>query len=395
MLCISRRVHRRTSQAWIAATALACAACGEGGGIAVETVGGVPTVRNPAHGMLGDTVPWRLEQYLLVAGDQLYERKPATYALDVGILPNGDVVVLDAGNRRVLRFRGDGAYTGFFGGPGEGPGQFVTPIFLEVAGDRIYVLDTSLNRVTAFDTSGTFLSRFEVDLKGLAATTPRFAAGAADEVYVVAEPVPFMQSARDTGDAVIYRLDRSGQVADTIARLPAASWTRIQLDDDVTFVKPRMAPEPHISAKPGAVALSLAARYEIQIRRPDGSLARRVSRAYDNTAVTPEIRDSVLSLLARTRTDMSREALEGIPFAPVVPAIEGLVLDGDGRFWVDPYSPERNRRDIFDAEGRYLGPLYLPQPVFLEDVRGDRVCGVMSDPSGPAAVVCYRIIRER
>jgi len=386
-------IRRRNSRlAFAASAALLLSACGtDDSGIVIETIGGVPTVQNPARGVVADSLPWRVEQYLLVAGDQLYERKPATFALDVGILPNGNVVVLDTGNRRVLRFRPDGAYIGFFGGAGQEPGQFVTPLFLEVAGERIYVLDTSLNRVTAFDTSGTFLQRFQVDLRGLAATTPLFAASAADEIFIAAEPVPFLQGARDTGDAVIYRYDRAGAITDTLARLPAPNWTRIELPEDVSFVKPRLAPDPKISAKPGLVALAVGSRYEFQVRRADGSLLRRVSRAYQNVAVTPAIRDSVINLLVRTRPDVPREALDEIPFAPVVPAIRGLVLDDRGRVWVDPYGSETTRRDIFDADGRYVGAVYLPQPAFLEDVRGDRACGVLGDGSGPSAAVCYQI----
>jgi hypothetical protein len=63
--------------------------------------------------------------------------------------------------------------------------------------------------------------------------------------------------------------------------------------------------------------------------------------------------------------------------------------------WVDPYAREPTRRDIFDADGRYLGPVYLPQSAFLEDVRGDRACGVLGEPAGPSAAVCYRIQESR
>jgi hypothetical protein len=370
----------------------ACRGDGGRGGIVTDTIGGVPSVMNPEQGLLGDTVPWKLTQYLLVAGDQLYDRKPAVYALDVGILPNGTVVVLDAGNRRVLRFRPDGAYIGSFGGPGQEPAQFVTPLFLEVAGDRIYILDSGLNRVTEFDSAGIFLARFQVDLAGLAGTTPLFAAGGPDQIYVAAEPVPFIREVRDTGQAVIYRLDMSGNIVDTLATFLPSRWTEIETAEGTfSYVKPRFAPVPRLAAVPGAAAVSTGSGYLIGIREPDGSLARRVARQYENVAVTPEMRDSVLDQLGQGPRGLPRDALEGVAFAPVVPAIEGLLLDDQGRLWVDAYYDDPTRRDIFDAEGRYLGPLYLPQPVRLEDVRGDRACGVISEVSGRAAVVCYRI----
>lgn len=374
-------------------------ACGDEArraGIVTDTVGGIPRVTNPARGMLGDTVPWTLEQYLLVAGDQLYDRKPAVYALDVGILPSGAVVVLDAGYARVLRFREDGSYVGSFGGPGREPGQFVTPIFLEVAEDRIYVMDAELNRVTAFDTSGIFLSRFDVDLQGLAGTSPLFAAGAPDELYLAAEPVPFVEEARDTGQAVVYRLNRSGAVVDTVVTFIPSGWTRLRVSEDrITYVRPRLAPTPRVDASPGRLALALGSGYQIQVRSGDGSLQRRISRQYENVVVTEAIRDSILTRMESGPGGLPREALERVRFAPVVPAIDDLIMDDAGRLWVDPHDPERTRRDIFDAEGRFLGGLHLPQPVQLKDVRGDRACGVISEVSGQAAVVCYRVARQR
>ncbi len=362
------------------------------GGIVTENIGGVPTVMNPEKGLLGDTVPWRLTQYLLVAGDQLYDRRPATYALDVGILPSGSVVVLDAGNRRVLRFDSEGVFLGSFGGLGQEPGQFVTPIYLEVTGERIFVLDRGLNRVTAFDTAGIFLSRFEIDLAGLAGTTPLFETGDVDELYMAAEPVPFLEEVRDTGSAVIYRFDGAGNIVDTVATFLPSRWTPIEdAEGKPSFVKVRFAPGPRLSAIPGSVATIFGANYQVDLRNPDGSVARRVTRAYANVPVDEVLRDSVLDRLEKSQRSLSREALEAIRFAPVVPAVEGLVLDDRSRLWVDPYAPEPTRRDIFDAEGRFLGPLYLPQPVALEDVRGERACGVIGEVTGESAVACYRI----
>lgn len=359
-------------------------------GVVHDTIGGVPSVMSPGRGMLGDTVPWKFTQFLLVTGDQLYDRKAAVYSLDVGILPNGNVLVLDTGNRRVLRFRPDGAYIDSFGEPGDEPGQFVSPLFLDIANDRVYVLDSGLNRVTEFDTAGIFLSRFEVDLRGLAGTTPLFEAGGPDQVYIAAEPVPFLAEVRDTGQAVIYRLDMSGNIVDTAATYLPTTWTRIDREEGgSSFVKPRLAPVPVISATPGAIVLNIGARYLIELRAPNGSLQRRIARQYENVAATPAIRDSVLNEMSKVPGALPREALELVPFAPVVPAIQGLVLDDQGRLWVNAYTGEATRRDIFDAEGQYLGAVYLPQPMELEDVRGDRVCGVIPEPSGTAAVVCY------
>jgi hypothetical protein len=369
----------------------ACRGDSARGDVVVDTIGGVPSVMNPVQGAFGDTVPWALQQYLVVAADQLYDRLPTVLAVDVGILPNGGVLVLDASNNRVLQFDSLGAYTGSFGQSGRGPGAFVAPFFLEVAESEVYVLDTELNRVTAFDTSGVFLRRFDVDLGGLVGTTGLFVAGGPGELYLAGEPAPFLEEAQDTGRAVLLRLDNSGAIADTVLSYAATNWTAIRRPDGGTsLVKPRFAPEPRVSAKPGTVAVTPGARYMVEVRQPDGSVLRRVTRSYENVVVTEALRDSVIEIMAQG--GLPRESLAAVPFARVIPAIERVVLDDQGRLWVDPFIPdEPTRRDVFDANGRFLGAIYLPIPMRLEDVQGDRACGTVTQPSGATAVICFRI----
>ncbi len=389
-------MDNRNLRAALVLIALILSGCGSeigGGGIAVDTINGVPSVRNPERGLLGDSVPWGLTEYLRVGGEAEYDGLVATYALDVGIMNDGGVVVLDAGNQRVLRFGPDRAYIGSFGGQGDGPGQFRVPLLLEVADSLIYVVDPGFNRLNAFDASGDFLFSFDLELGGLAGTSPAFAAGGPDEIYLFGEPAPFAAAARDTGRAVIIRMDRAGAITDTVLTFPPSQWTPIQLPSGrTTFAKPRLMPEPKFSAKSGAIASSATSGYVLDVRTPRGSPMRRISREYRNTPVTMEVRDSVLNRLAQGPTRMPREYLELVPFAPVVPAIEDVVLDDRGRLWVDVYVPSQpNRVDIFDEEGFFLGPLHLPEPVRLEDVRNGIACGMISQASGQAAVVCYHV----
>ncbi len=370
---------------------IGCRGDAPGGGVVIDTIGGVPSVMNPAAGIAGDTLGWQLSQYILVAGDQLFDRRQALFALDVGIGPNGDVFVLDAGNQRVLRFDGGGVYLGSFGRAGTGPGEFRAPVIMEVADSFVYVLDPGLNRVTAFDTSGIFIGRFEIDLGGLVGTSGVFKAGGANELYVAGEPAPFVPEAQDTGLAILFRLSRYGEIADTVVAFSPPTWTPVPLPDGgASFVRPRFAPEPYVSAVPGAVAIATSARYFVEIRSPDGSLQKRVARQYENAAVTQSIRDSIVTVLAEA--GVAQQALDAMPFAPVIQAIEGLVMDDRGRLWVDPYiEGEPLRRDVYNGEGHLLGALYLPEPMQIEDVQGDRLCGVMAQLTGQAAAVCYRI----
>jgi DNA-binding beta-propeller fold protein YncE len=61
---------------------------------------------------------------------------------------------------RVVRFSATGAYDGAFGSKGTGNGQFQNPdgIAVNSAANRVYVCDTTNNRLEIFDTSGGWIS---------------------------------------------------------------------------------------------------------------------------------------------------------------------------------------------------------------------------------------------
>ncbi|HZD81200.1 MAG TPA: hypothetical protein VE646_14335, partial [Actinomycetota bacterium] len=222
-----------------------------------------------------------------------------------------------------------------------------------------------------------------------------FEAGGPDELYVAGEPVPFMSQVRDTGRAVIYRLDHTGRVVDTLLTYPGSSWTPIQLPNGRTsFAKPRFSAEPRLDARPGIAAASYIPTYVIDVRSPDGRPTLRIARQYENAPVVKAVRDSVLDRLASGPNRIPREALASIPFESQIPAIEGLTMDDRRRVWIDPYAPDQPaRRDLFDTEGRFQGPAYLPEPIRLKDIRGGRACGAVHDPDDRSVqVVCYRVM---
>jgi hypothetical protein len=97
------------------------------------------------------------------SGDCTYTgrlRDPTAVAVDPS---NGEVFVTDAGNERVERFRPDGTFTGAWGSPGSGYGQFAGPAGIAVAPDgSFYVTDSRHNRMEKFGFPGP-LSQFVID----------------------------------------------------------------------------------------------------------------------------------------------------------------------------------------------------------------------------------------
>lgn len=68
-------------------------------------------------------------------------------------------------NSRVAKVDRDGNWVKSWGDRGTGPGQFHTPHSIAVdANDNVYVADRSNRRIQVFDTEGTFLRQFTIDV---------------------------------------------------------------------------------------------------------------------------------------------------------------------------------------------------------------------------------------
>jgi alpha-tubulin suppressor-like RCC1 family protein/V8-like Glu-specific endopeptidase len=74
--------------------------------------------------------------------------------VDVDVDELGRVIVTEAGNKRAQIFTAGGSLLSVLGGPGAAGGQFQSPIGAAVLGARVFVADSQLHRVQAFDVSG-------------------------------------------------------------------------------------------------------------------------------------------------------------------------------------------------------------------------------------------------
>lgn len=131
-------------------------------GIAVDNKGGlwvtdVSNNRIQKWGVPDYRPSWSFAFGTLGSGDGQM-KSPA----DVDLAADGDLLVLDKGNNRVLRFdRTSLKYISKFGSSGSGDGQFNTPTSLAVdPSGGIWVADGGNNRVEVFTEAGEFIKAF-------------------------------------------------------------------------------------------------------------------------------------------------------------------------------------------------------------------------------------------
>ena len=183
----------------------------------VDTVGGVVVVRNGAAGLWRRSEEWRIVEEFRVGNVQGNpdEELATSRNNSVTLGPNGQIFVLEYSTDRIVVFSGDGEFVRSFGGSGEGPGEFRSPMALAWDGTgRLWVADGLNGRYHVFDSTGTFQKSVPRPVRG---------------VMRIQHPLVFEGTGTliDEGFAVrgppmvlFLRVDTVGHVVDTVAMLP-------------------------------------------------------------------------------------------------------------------------------------------------------------------------------
>jgi hypothetical protein len=173
-----------------------------------------------------ETKPWENVNPPLSPVDGLF-RQPTDVAWD----SEGNIYISDGYvNSRVAKYDKHGDWVKSWGENGTGPGQFRLPHAIAVDGhNNIYVGDRSNRRIQVFDTGGTFLRMFTIDVppdprtravNGNTPTGARLAAfiGAPNSICITPAPNQVMFVGESTYPGRIFKVSLDGKVLGVIGR---------------------------------------------------------------------------------------------------------------------------------------------------------------------------------
>ena len=173
-----------------------------------------------------DTAPWENVDPPLPAIDGLF-RQPTDVAWD----SQGNIYITDGYvNSRVAKYDKNGDWVKSWGEKGRAPGQFRLPHAIAIdRADNIYVGDRSNRRIQVFNTEGTFLRMFTIDVppdpgtravNGSTPTGDRLAAviGAPNSICITPGPNQVMFVGETTYPGRIFKVTLEGKVLGIIGR---------------------------------------------------------------------------------------------------------------------------------------------------------------------------------
>lgn len=300
---------------------------------------------------------WSLEQRVCVGS--LEGDGPDVFGeiRDLEIGPDGNVFVLDGQASEIRVFDPEGTPVRTFGRAGEGPGELNRPAGMAF-GPRglLWVMNWSNARYTAFDPTTGELAE---ERRRLAGFTAFPWPGGFDREGRLLD----MGNAAGTGEAALLRLDTLFVPQDTLPMPTADERHRVAFrQNGQTFMTMPVpfAPQPSWAPHPdGGIIVGEGEAFRLHRLgdRGDTTLTIELERA--PTPVTGTERDSALAAF-RERAEAIGEGLEPDrdPDVPdTKPAHGSLFVDDVGRVWVRRAAEEGAAWDVFEADGRYLGPL--------------------------------------
>jgi hypothetical protein len=359
-------------------------------GGSVRDSAGIRVVENPAEGMWAAGDEWRVSEALTIGADTMDLPYQFGRVTDIAVGPDGSIFVLDNMAADVRVFDQAGVHLRTIGRRGAGPGEFsraAAAVFL-VGDERLVIPDMGNSRINSLDLNGEFLGsipasyasgfpvRWDDDGSGEPVVQRRAMGGNEDADLAAGDP--------------LVRVGNDGE-DELLLILPLAKTVRM--------VGPRpqftyFETEPSWDLGPsGTLRTAMTQEYRIELRGRDGVLHTVVSKVSPRVEVTAADRDhfGVLIREALTRRGTAPDAvgrfMRTLEFGTTFPAFNQIMEGPGGTTLVQQIqtlsemtsidlSEEQSRRlgstswDVFDAVGRYLGAVDLPErftPLIWED----------------------------
>jgi hypothetical protein len=360
---------------------------------------GVSLVQNPAQGMRSGNALPRAEEDLRIGsaeGDSLTQ-----FAMIAGIDVDeaGNIYVLDQQVRRVKVFSPDGTFLRQMGGSGSGPGE-LSPMSMAVLvtqGDTVLVPDAQNVRINRYLPNGTALESTPLAMEqGIPLRWDILPDG---RVVQQARTLPQMSGGQGGMRDLLIVRDTRGAVTDTLLELPAGQ--SFQMQQGGARIRLFDAEPVWTLDQQGHVVFGVNSEYRLLIHDGAGELRRIISKPFTRQPVTEADREAMLRFMREmmARSGAPPAALDqimgNITFADNYPAFAFVLGGPEGTIWVQHVRTAQqvaeaggefsaqdiggSTWDVFDAEGRFIGPVELPQRYQPLRVEGQHIYGIWRD----------------
>lgn len=302
-------------------------------------------------------------------------------------LSTGSIVMADGIENAVLFFDSSGRKVRGVGRRGRGPGEFAQIAWLGQCGpDSVVVWDRMLGRFTVIDSTGNVIRQYRP-----ADPDPAIIACSRGGTYATLATPDMPAVATQTGESPHYRaplalLDARGAIVRQLGLAPVGEsrplgkLTQIAVSADRLYMGTQDSAWIDVLSLDGRLLLTL----------PVGGARRRVTlKHYEHTADA-----LVASYSDANERKAMREWVLKTPMPEYLPPYGPLVVDPDGRLWVQlsfPGDSETVLRAVSNG-GSVLAEVHLPLDLRVFEVGRDYVIGAYEEEeTGEPHLALYRL----
>jgi hypothetical protein len=339
-------------------------------------------------------------------GEPAYQLFQAT---SVARLGDGRIVVANGGTKEVRYYGPDGRHLKSVGGDGDGPGEFRSIHWVgALPGDSVAAWDPIQKRITILDPRGG-VARMATTT-GIPGMVPQVRGVLSDGSLVLTSgfnTASMMGASGVRRDTATYlRVGRDGSVRDTLGRFPGMeNYVGMSKQGANTTFTMQQVPFGRQAVAAGSGERLYVGTgesgYEVRVYRADGALERIVRRAHEPLPVTPEdIAEYKRTLVtygldANARRERDR-ALDEVPYPATMPPYVDMLVDAGGSLWVEDARRPADRQPrwtVFDADGKVVATVRLPERLSLQAAGPDWVLGTFRDDDEIEHVRVYGLQR--
>jgi hypothetical protein len=366
---------------------------------------GVAIVENgdPAGAPMWSVAP---EPTLAVGGMDAPEEDQLYLVSGASRLPDGRMVVTNAGSREGRVVAPDGSLVATHGREGDGPGEFRT-LELEgvLPGDTLLVWDQTLQRMSLVHPDDGVARTYPVEWTGDGFPMARGAL--ADGSLAVGGGMSF-SSEEGFPTGVIRPVSTFGWVRPDgeevhLADLPAAEmYARASEQGFMARGLPFGRFSTAAAARDG-VWLGDNEGFEVRFFSSDGLLARIVRAAAPPRPVTEaDVEAHIQQELDREGEDENRQRelrslIREMPVPEVMPPYQGLLVDTGGGLWVELYTPpgaDGGLWAVFDTRGHLQAQVRTPPRTRILEAGPDYILGRTRDEFDVESLTLWTLVRS-
>lgn len=333
--------------------------------------------------------------------------------IGVAIGSNDELVLGQPQESRVRYFDSTGEPVGSFGGPGEGPGEFMGLSNIGFIADTLWIWDQNLSRMTLV-TPGRELVRTFVLNRPLRSVPPEFtslvdwvfpfarALHPNDELTVeFSVPVGFALPEPYENHLVLGKVTAAGDVLDLVASIRHGGQVGISTGRGGVYVPALFRNGAYVDISDDTeriigAATSLVGNQADSIAVTMWSAGGHEiwSRSYPFTPVPldPAEVDSVFAGFQEFPPQFQEALNRELLIPPVRPPLTGVTIGRDGTVWIEMVEDETGRPYlVLDPTGEPIGSLLLPARSRIAIGDLDRIWVIERDEVDVESVVRYSV----